>query len=194
MIRKGQEWGVPAPRPAGLVVAATDAELARLVAADPAGVYGLGGGDLHRSLGSPPQRDEMQLVPMDALRVRIGDEELLAVAHVVARNGWWRGGVLGVLNSAYIGDWNVAPRAHPNDGRFDIVEVSPAMSARQRFQARRRLAAGTHVPHPAIAVRTATSASWTFDGARDVYVDGVVRGRSSQLDITIEPDHFAIHI
>ena len=48
---------------------------------------------------------------------------------------------------------DVAPRAHPNDGRFDVVEVSAAMPARARLQAWRRLATGTHVPHPDITTR-----------------------------------------
>ena len=193
-IRKGEEWGSPAARPGGLVVAATDAELARLVEADPGGTYALGGGDLHRSLGSPPPRDEMQLLPMDALRVRFDDEEMLAVAHVVARNGWWRGALLAVLNCGDIGEWNVAPRAHPNDGHFDIVEVGAEMSLRQRFQARRRLPHGNHVPHPAIAVRTSESELWTFEQPRDVYVDGVHRGRATRIAIAILPDHFSIHM
>ena len=136
----------------------------------------------------------MQRLPLDALRVRLDDVDMLAVAHVVARHGWWRGPLLAVLNCAYIGDWNVAPRAHPNDGRFDVVEVSAAMSVRQRLQARRRLPLGTHVPHPQIAVRTAESAVWQFDTPRDVYVDSVARGRATRLEIVIAPDHFSIHM
>ena len=110
------------------------------------------------------------------------------------RNGWWRGALLGVVNCAYIGEWNVAPRAHPNDGRFDIVEVSPTMSVRQRFQARRRLPHANHLPHPAITTRTAEHELWTFDEPRHLYVDGVPRSRCSRLEITISPDHFAIHM
>jgi putative lipid kinase YegS-like protein len=192
-IRKGEEWGSPVSRPADLVIAAGDAELARLIAADPSGAYGLGGGDLFRSLGSPPLRASMQLLPVDALRVRVDDQELLAVAHVVARIGWWRGPLLAVCNCAYLGAWNVAPRAHPNDGHFDVVEVAETMSLRQRWQARRRLPLGTHLPHPAIAVRTAESAAWSFDPPRTIYLDGVERGRASRLEITISPDHFSIH-
>src|SRR4051794_204082 len=193
-IRKGEEWGSPVSRPGELVVAATDAELAQLVAPDPAGLYGVSGGSLHRSLGSPPARDDVHLLPMDALRVRFDDRESLAVAHVVARNGWWRGPLLAVVNCAYIGDWNVAPRAHPNDGHFDVVDVSSTMSPRQRFQALRRLAHGNHLPHPAIATRMSEHERWSFDEPRDLYVDGVRKSRCSTLEITILPDHFAIHM
>jgi hypothetical protein len=194
MIRKGEPWGVPMARPSDLVVAGSDAELAELVTRDAAGVYGLRAGDLHRSLGAPPERATMQLLPLDALLVRLDDEEALAVAHVVARNGWWHCPLLAAVNCAYVGEWNVAPRAHPNDGRFDVVEVSADMSSRQRLQARRRLPLGTHLPHPDIAMRTAESMAWTFDEPRDVYLDGIRRGRATRLAIEISPDHFSIHM
>ena len=193
-IRKGEEWGTAVSHPVSLVVAAGDAELAQLVTDDPAGAFGVSGGDLHHSLGAPPARTEMRLLPLDALLVRVDDEDMLAVAHVVARNSWWRGPLLAILNCGDIGTWNVAPRAHPNDGRFDVVEVSAAMSLRQRRQARRRLPLGTHVPHPAITTRTAAHGVWTFDSPRHIAVDGVPRGRATRLEITLSPDHFSIHI
>src|SRR5687767_8881855 len=87
-IRKGEPCGAATPRPPDLVVAASDAELAQLVERDPAGAFGLGGGELHRSLGAPPAREPMQRLPMDALVVHTGDGRWLAVAHVVARKGW----------------------------------------------------------------------------------------------------------
>jgi hypothetical protein len=194
LIRKGQPWGQPAARPLDIVLADGDAELAELVAHDAEGAFGLLAGDLRRSLGSPPQREEMQRLPIDALLVRVDGVEHLAVAHVVARHGWWRGPLLAAVNCAYIGDWNVAPRAHPNDGRFDVVEVTGAMPLRQRLQARRRLPLGSHVPHPQIAIRTAESATWIFDEPRDVYVDGISRGRAQRLEIAISPDHFSMYM
>jgi hypothetical protein len=193
-IKNGQPWGTPVARPVDLVVADGDAELAQLVARDASGAFGVGGGDLHRSLGAPPGRDPMQRLTVDALRVRIDDQEVLAVAHVVARTGWWRGPLLAVLNCPYVGAWHVAPRAHPNDGRFDVVEVGAGMSVRQRLHARRRLPLGDHLPHPQITVRTAESDAWTFQSPRDIYVDGVRRGRTTRLAVVISPDHFGIYI
>ncbi len=193
-IRKGEEGGTAVPQPASLTIAAGDAELAQLVADDRAGSFGVSGGDLHHSLGAPPRRQELRRLPLDALLVRIDNMEMLAVAHVVARNSWWRGPLLAVLNCSTLRTWNVAPRAHPNDGRFDVVEVSATMSLRQRWQARRRLPLGTHVPHPGIATSTADHGAWTFETPRDIEVDGVRRGRAARLEITLLPDHFSIHI
>jgi hypothetical protein len=193
-IRKGEEWGTSAARPDGLVVAETDAELAGLVVRDPTGPYSLGGGDLFHSLGAPAGRESMQRLPVDALLVDIDGEQRLAVAHVVARNGWWTGRIVVASNCGYVGKWNVAPRAHPNDGRVDIVEVDPAMSVRQRVQARGRLRLGTHVPHPQIGARVVESGSWTFDPPVTVHVDGVRHGRCSHLSVEVSPDHFAIYL
>lgn len=176
------------------MVAGSDAELAQLVARDPSGAYGIRGGDLHRSLGAPPPRETTQQLPLDALRVRCDDVEWLAVAHVVVRDSWWRGPLLAVLNCAYVGHWNVSPRAHPNDGRFDVVEVTADMSVRQRLQARRRLPLGAHLPHPNITARTAESQTWSFGAPRHVFVDGLGLGRVVRLTIEISPDHFSIHI
>lgn len=193
-IRKGEEWGVAASPPLPLTVAAGDAELAALVALDAGGCYGLSGGDLHRSVGSPPPRADTQRLPIDALMVTIDDRQLLAVAHVIALRHWWTGPLLAVMNCDHLGRWNVAPRAHPNDGRFDVVEVSPAMSLRHRLQARRRLMAGTHVPHPDITVRVTHRAAWTFESPTPVRVDGIDRGRCTRLAVAISPDHFAIYV
>lgn len=194
-IRRGEAWGETVARPAGLVVAASDAELARLVAADPAGTYGLSGGDIFLSLGAPAARDPVQRLPMDALAVQLGGgNEILAVAHVVARRGWWRGPLLAVMNADHVGAWNVAPRAHPNDGKVDAVEVDASMSLRHRWQARGRLPQGTHVPHPEITVRTLTESSWTFLMPTEVSIDGVPYGRAVRIAVRVLPDHFAIHV
>lgn len=193
-IQRGQEWGVAVPRPDGLTVAGADAELARLVDRDPHGRFGLSGGDLFRSLGSPEPRDPMQRLPMDALAVSVDGRELLAVAHVVARRGWWTGPLLAVMNADHVGEWNVAPRAHPNDGRADVVEVDATMPVRHRWQARGRLPHGTHVPHPDIHVRTTAEESWTFDRGTRVRVDGVDVGMVTHLVVRVLPDHFEIHV
>lgn len=193
-IQRGQEWGTPTIRPADLVVAGSDAELGELVAADPSRPYGIAGGDLYRSLGEPPERHDMQRLPMDAMRVEIDGRSLLAVAHVVARNSWWSGRIVAVVNAGHVGEWNVAPRAHPNDGRLDVIDVAPTMTWRQRLQARRRLPLGAHLPHPSISARTVESVSIRFDRPTRIDVDGVGRGQGEQLTVTVLPDHFAILI
>ena len=194
-IRRGEEWGIAVARPVDLRIAPDDAALALMVASDAARPVGLSGGDLFRSVGSPAPRDPVQRLPIDAIQVSIDDREpVLAVAHVVARRYWWRGAIIAVMNADHVGDWNVAPRAHPNDGKLDVVEVAASMSLRHRWQARARLPQGTHVPHPAITVRTVAEADWTFATPTPVTIDGVSAGRARRLVVSVLPDHFAIDV
>lgn len=194
-IRKGEAWGAEVDRPIGLRTAHDDAELAAFVASDPEGVHAVDGGDLHRTVGAPRTSGAtMHRLPIDVLDVETDRSRHLAVAHVVIRRAWWRGRVAFVCNVDHVGRWNVAPRAHPNDGRFDVVEVAATMSWRQRVEARRRLPTGTHVPHPAISVRTSHDWSWSDPDGAHVWIDGVDIGRRTEVRVTIRPDAAAIHI
>ncbi len=135
-IRRGEQWGEVVDRPADLIVAASDKELARHVAERVERPLGVSSGDLFRTVGAPARRAQAVRLPIDVLRVDADGQTHLAVAHVVARRSWWRHEIVAAVNVDHVGDWNVAPRAHPNDGRFDVVEVDRAMTIRQRLQAR----------------------------------------------------------
>lgn len=196
-IRKGEPWGEEVDRPNGLRLAHGDAELASLVAVDPTGSFAVDGGDLHRTVGAPTVDAgavRMHRLPIDALAVATDRSEHLAVAHVVIRRHWWRGPDVFVCNVGHVGRWNVAPRAHPDDGRFDVVTFDPTMRWRERWEARRRLPTGTHVPHPQISVRTATEWTWAEPGGARVWVDGVDVGDRTRVAVTLRPDAAAIHI
>ena len=192
-IRAGVEWGRPAPDGIIATPAIGDAELARRVAAGEHGPFTLAGGDLHRSLGSP--RSNHTIVSIDALAVRLDDRpEAVAVAHVIARRGWWRGSLAAVCNVDYVGAWNVAPRAHPNDGRADVIEVAATMTARARWQAWRRLPQGTHVPHPDIATRSVRTVELRWHAPMSVWLDGIDSGRAHTMTVTVRPDAFELLI
>jgi hypothetical protein len=193
-IRKGEPWGTAVARPPGLVVAGSDAELAELVAARDGRPLAVGGGDLHRTIGSPGAGRTVQRVDVDLLEVEADGVEAIAVAHVIARRAWWRGPIVAVFNAEHLGAWDAAPRSHPNDGRADVIEVDPALSVRQRYQAWRRLPSGTHVPHPHIRVAQRHEVSWRFERSLDLWVDGRRHGRVSELRVTVAPDAFCLHV
>lgn len=195
-IRKGEPWGEEVTRPDGLRLAHGDAELAKLIADDPTGSFAVDGGDLHRTVGAPgvPVRDTVRRLPIDVLAIATDRSEHLAVAHVIVRRRWWRGAVVFVCNVDHVGTWKVAPRAHPDDGRFDVVTVDAAMPWRDRWEARRRLPTGSHVPHPAISVRAATEWRWSDPAGAHVWIDGVDVGHRTRVQITVRPDAAAIHI
>lgn len=187
-IAKGQPWGVAVDRPDDLLVVDSDAALALALVDGGGRPVGPSAGDLHRSLGSPPPRREMQRLPIDLLTCRFGERTAVAVAHVVMRSSWWRGPIVAAMNVDHVGRWNVAPRAHPNDGRVDVVEVTSSMTARERWQARSRLPDGTHVPHPAITTSAVRERSWQFDRAMTIWVDGVRSGSARTVTIEVVPD------
>ena len=81
------------------------------------------------------------------------------------------------MNAEFIGEWDIAPRGHPNDGRAEVFDVDASMSVRERLAARRRLPTGTHVPHPKIRTRSIRSDVWQFERPLEVTVDGRRVGR-----------------
>jgi hypothetical protein len=197
-IRPGASWGETVERPAGLRWFSDDATLAAHLALDREIPAAVTGGDLLRTLGGPSPDGRLRRYPIDVLHVAIDAAAAVpAVAHVVARApgrlGWWRGPLWAACNVGHIGRWDVAPRAHPNDGQLDVVEVATDMTRRARLQAARRLPAGAHVPHPAIRIRRATTAVWAPGRPFAVFVDGVERRASHQVTVTIEPDGGLVH-
>jgi diacylglycerol kinase family enzyme len=197
-IRKGEAWGEPGALTTDGVVVHSDAEARRVVeAARRAGErpppLGLAGGDLCRTLGG--RGDVRRLRSSDAVRLPVDLGAVLVdgrphwfVAHLVARRSWWRGRVVAVMNAEYVGAWDVAPRAHPNDGVLDVLDVAPALSLGDRVKARRRLPGGAHVPHPAITQQRRAALQIEFARPTPVWLDGERVGTATTLSVRVEPD------
>jgi hypothetical protein len=194
-IEKGQAWGTPGALPTDGVVVRSDAEARAIVeharrAGDPIPVLGLLDGDLCRTVGGAG--DEARLrsaeavqLPVDVGAVLIDGRLHWFVAHLVARKRWWRGRVYVAMNAEYLGQWDVAPRSHPNDGLLDTFDVT--MSVGDRLKARGRLATGTHLPHRDIKERRVSAVQVDVEGL-DVWLDGERIGPARSLSIRVEPD------
>jgi diacylglycerol kinase family enzyme len=192
---RGEDWGEQGPLPAEGVVVSTDAEARRVVedarrrGEDPPPL-GLLGGDLAATLGATGA--EARLHRHDATRVRVDVGSVLLdgrlhwfVAHLVARRSWWRGRIVAAMNADAIGRLRVAPRAHPGDGRLDLVDADPPVL--QRLEARRRLRTGDHVPHPDISIRPVEAVQLDLDPPLRVWLDGEALGPARALSIRVEP-------
>jgi YegS C-terminal NAD kinase beta sandwich-like domain len=152
---------------------------------------GLLGGDLCRTLGGRGDEprlhsEEALTVPVDLGVVDLGGDRHWFVAHLVARRSWWFGRVVAVMNAEYLGAWDVAPRAHPNDGVLDVLDAT--MRLAERWHARRRLADGSHVPHPRIRENRTATVSIDFDRSVPVLLDGDRVGEARELRVGVEPD------
>ena len=199
-VRKGQDWGSTGPLPEDGVVVRTDAEARAVVARArrdnlPVPPLGLLGGDLCRTVGG--RGDEARLHSPEATRLVVDLGSVLVdgrlqffVAHLVARRGWWRGPLFGAFNAQFLGDWDVAPRAHPGDGRLEVVEVT--MPPGERLKARRRLPRGTHVPHPGIRITRESALQRDLPAGHRVWLDGERLGPARTLSIRVEPDALRI--
>ena len=130
--------------------------------------------------------------PIDLCRLTAQGVDEWFVAHCVARNRWLHGPITFVMNAQFVGSWDVAPRSHPNDGVVDVLEIS--MGLGDRLKARKRLATGTHVPHPLIAQRRVSTAEFHLGRPTKIWLDGKPVITLTDFTITVEPDALTIVI
>jgi hypothetical protein len=196
-IRKGEAWGGPGALPDDGVVVRSDAEArAALEAARrdgrPYPTLGLLAGDLARTLAAPGDEARLRSVergamtfPVDLGQVLVDGRLHLFVAHAVARNRWWTRAVV-AMNAQWLGDWNLGPRAHPNDGLLDTSDA--CLPVGDLAKVRRRLPTGTHLPHPGIKARRAAAVTFELDRALPVWCDGERVDEGRVLSVRLEPD------
>ena len=200
-IRKGDPWGEAAACPPDVKVVSPDRdlrdwELWHRARGEPIGDVGATGGDLARTCGGTgAARPCAAKVSVDVMRVTLDEREpTWGVAHVVARRSWLVGELVMVMNAEYLGSYDVAPRSHPNDGRLDVLRVDPAMSRRERLQARRRARHGGHLPHPHLSLGSVPEVDLQFDKAMVVWIDGVRCGIAARLRVSNEPDALTLYV
>lgn len=204
-IEKGKQWGIPATAPDGLLQIRSDAELAN-TSSDV--VMALAGGDLWHALGKPGVAltgSLGTLLQVDALVATVSSRG--ANTRVIAAScieiGQWKTSFVShtsrryvcVTNAGVIGPRTIAPRAHPNDGRFEILHIAGEMSWKQRFLSFRRSHLGTHVPHPLITVETSTSVEFHNENQRErLKIDHTLIPKWDSISITIDPDHWRVFV
>jgi hypothetical protein len=199
-IRKGEEWATQGPLPEGGVVVRSDAEAHHLVEAArrsnlPLPALGLLGGDLCHTMGGVGDEGRLRSKHAttgvcDLGAVLLDGRLHWFVSSLVARGSWWRGRAVFVMNAAWLGPWNVAPKAHPGDGLLDAVDVH--VSPSQWWAVKRRLLHGDHLPHPGISVRRAPAMQLDLGRPLDVWLDGVAVGKARNLSVRVEPDALTV--
>lgn len=199
-IRKFSEWGRLIVRPEVIEICNSDAQVARVVTqyrsrGTPIPHIHVTAGSLATTLGEllPLPSTEVRELPIDLLhisyRISSGMQcTAIAANSVLMKRRLWAGQIVVATNSGYLRTWEIAPRAHPNDGVFDVVEVNANMSWRHRLIARHRLPHGRHLPHPSVGIHQCGSESWQFDKPIKLYIDDEFVGRITYVHVTIEAD------
>jgi len=191
-IKKGEDWGSRGWLPDDAPVVDSDLSLAALFSATRSpdseewsvtgpshvGLAGAGQGSAHdlartvsaRATPEQLRSSERTHLPIDLSIVTVDDAVHVMAASLVIRQRLWSGVVEGAMNASFLGDWNVTPSGHPNDGRLDIVRAE--LSIGDAWKARSRLRSGTHVPHPKIQIRRLKEHRFTPSEQASVQIDG----------------------
>lgn len=218
MIRRGEPWEQPsdAPIPPPLV-RGSDHDLAHAVAAGGRELRfePRGSSDLGRALGLEPTRaggGAASTVDVDLVHVAEGEVAVNSVVLGVAPHDlrrWHRprpvqievdGRPLDVerattvvlVNGGWLEGFDVAPRAHPGDGRLDLQVY--AVSGRERRELRRRLATASHLPHPGITERRVRSVIVEFEEPRPCSIDGHAVDPRARLQVEILRGGLRLHL
>ncbi|MEY2467781.1 MAG: hypothetical protein QOF21_479 [Actinomycetota bacterium] len=187
-IKKGEAWGEPGLLPSDGVVARSDRAISRALEEArarnaPFPTFGIVGGDLRRTLGGTGALTTTY--PIDVGEALIDGRHHYFVAHLVARDRGWRH-VAVAMNAQWLGEWNLGPRAHPNDGVLDTYKANLGLA--DRLKVRKRLPTGSHLPHPGIAAERGNAVTIELSRPLPVYVDGERVGVGRTLALRVLPD------
>ena len=205
-IRKNEDWGVTVTRPENLVICETDAAASQLATnyflqQKPIPAIAITRSNLSRALGTKGadiDSQNMQATTFDLIEITFADDwktgqRVLALGYGVLRKSWWSGEIVAAMNTSFIGDWDCAPRSHPNDGKFDLLTVKSEMKPTQRLIASRRLRLGTHLPHPQISVKQLTSFEADCSAEPNLYVDNRKFVCVNQCKFRLLPDALTLY-
>jgi len=157
-------------------------------------VVGLAGGDLWKTLGGREGNLATGATtgfPIDLGEVLVDGKLHFFVAHVVAHDRLW-GRTFVAMNAQWRDEWNLGPKAHPNDGIIDTYRAELAIA--DRLKVWRRLPTGSHLPHPGIKPERSRSVATEFSRPITVEIDGQAIGAARHLAVRVEPDALQVYV
>ncbi len=201
-IKRGEEWGTPFTAPSVVTHLGSDADIATMEAGETMIVTG---GDLYETLGCPAiaaPGSTCTLVSVDALQCEVFLPDGTVVIQRVAsciEIGFFRPRLgrqhryVCVSNAGLVKGRNLLPRAHPNDGVMDVLEVASSMTIRNRLVANKKAETGTHIPHPNIT--TARGTMFEFENlgeSEDLQLDHTKIPSWVKIRVSVLPDYWNI--
>ena len=201
VIKSGSEWGRPYDGGCPERVATTDRQIGELVEEcwnneSELPLVGLVGGDIWRATGFPKggvsrlEGDAARKATIDVGELWLGDRRHAVVAHVLFLKNWWTGPITAIMNSEWRRTWRVAPRAHPNDGWFDLVAGD--LTIHQRWLAWQRIKSGSHLPNSNLESRRITEFRHKFPTGTRALIDGVSVGKCEQVSLRVVSDAISV--
>ena len=199
-IRIGEEWGEAVESaPGGTQTVFTDRDVAQALYEQR--LVLVRGGTLHQTLGSPDGDAATRRLPIDLVEIVDTSSETriaVSVANIclVQRGPFsrWRGRVVVVTNCGECLGVTPCPRAHPNDGTFDVLEVDASMRLFQRRLAWKRAESGSHLPHPSLSVWSGAKFCLTVEPNEQIIVDEVDLKFTGDLELRVVADAGEIFI
>jgi hypothetical protein len=194
-IKKGEDWGRAGERPDGTIVVASDAQARAVIeplrrAEEPMPPLAPRAGDVARTVGVMGGHTETRIVPWDLGAALLDGRLFWFVSSLVAGEPFRRGRCIAVMNTPWLREWNIAPKAHPNDGLLDVLDMQ--LSVTQARAAGRRARLGDHLPHPGIEVQRLAAMQLELARPLTVRLDGEVVGRFTTISARIEPDALTV--
>lgn len=211
-LRHGRPWGHPASGPPDVELSGGDVDLAAAVARHPGALVRFRPSpisDIARALGLGPEAATSTEVALDALVIAadaLGDTTAVnavilgrspdrlrwttrdaPMSITVDGRTWFTGEATTavVASGQYLRGADLVPRGHPGDGWTEVQVYTLPRTERRAM--RRRLASGTHVPHPRIKTGRARHVEIEADRAIALEVDGQARGRVTRVAVTVSP-------
>lgn len=211
-IRKLEPYGTPALRPFNLVTRQSDYELAQHFTSHerdaPCTVVQ---GSIGQSLGitvdstrdltshafhleQQMTRVDLDLLQIDYRTVTSGENilQIVVAGTLSLQHRTPLSTFLILSNSGYWRKRDLLPRAHPNDGFVDVLDVDPDITVRQRALAWRRSKTGSHLPHPHLRVSRSTDFQWSGRPS-NMIADGIAYNGVVWLQCTVLTDAMIIY-
>ncbi|MFM8249172.1 MAG: hypothetical protein ACKOPL_07765 [Acidimicrobiaceae bacterium] len=201
-IRKGQEWGHFENRPDDLQVVADDFAAGDLItsqALNPESAMNLTieKSGLSRALGiknALRRNYQMLCTKFDVIEVNYtpADSDAVARRCFIGNAFIYQqlvfGRTIAILNSSFVGDRDWAPKAHPNDGKFDVVDLDGSISIRQRLTALKLMKSGSHLPHPKIRYSQVPEFEFLSERSASLSIEGIRIGAVRHCVFKVLPD------
>jgi hypothetical protein len=214
-ISKHGLYGTPVSRPTTLHVLQSDLEIAQhYVSGDTTTPCTVTQGSIAQSLGissgtiqDPDPNQQMTLVDIDLLQIDFRTttssnansktsssttSRIVVAGTISIQDRTLLSTCLILSNSGLLRSRDVLPRAHPNDGFVDVLEIDSKISIRQRAIAWRRSTTGSHLPHPNFRVSRSIDFQWSGSPAHMI-ADGVTYKGVVWLQCTVLADAMKLY-